>query len=213
MADAELNWPKKGDKLFVGALPDWQHNACIGYLGDSVSNWDLYVEGYRKAADAIVGHLMEDRSELDFMVFPVVYLYRHHVEIALKTIIMLARRLNDEEGGVPTGHKLLDLWRMARTLLEREWPKNDTVPLDAVESCIRELVEFDPGSDAFRYPVGKDKSKHLEGLTHVNVRHLAEVAGRMSDFLLSCIVGLWETVDQREEYLSDMRSMYGPGEW
>ena len=218
MKNYQENWPRKGDKLFCGDLPDGQHNVCIGYIWENVANWNAYVDGYKEAADLLVAAAVENRGTLDLLVFPTVYLYRHHFEIALKTIILLGRRFRGEEQKAPTGYDLKSLWKEVRRVFEARWGKDDQSSLDVVESCVEELSGFDPYGEGFRYPYDKkQENRHLDGLTHINVRNLSEVAGRVSCFLTCCIIGLWIEVDQKEDYLidmaNDMEEMFGQDEY
>lgn len=211
----ELNWPKKGDRLFREDLLDWQHTGFAGGEPGDIGQWNRYVEGYRTAADhvveAIVGRAA--RGQFDLLLHPVVFLYRHHFELALKMIILIGRRYFDEKDDVPTGHDLMGLWREARRLLEKRWPDGDQEVDETVTRLLGELEGFDPKGTAFRYPDTTDAQTSFPDGVGANVRHLAHVAGRLSDFLRSCITGLWEELDQKETFLSDMRSMYGDEAW
>jgi hypothetical protein len=74
--------PRKGDKLFRGDLRDWNNNACLRG-GDEYA----YSEGYRRGAQLLVQEVGETARDQDFLVYPIVFLYRHHIELALKRII------------------------------------------------------------------------------------------------------------------------------
>ena len=216
MADLELNWPKKGDQLFRADLPDWQHTAQTGqnWYSDDIGHWHDYVFGYREAAKRVIqGAIGQDpRGMLDVLVYPVVFLYRHHVELALKTIIRVGRRYNDEEQEDLGQHGLTSLWQKARKIIEEHWHKDSNGEVDATEKLILELDKIDPGSFAFRYPEKRDGSKTLPGPVQANLRHFGEIAERMSNFLDSCFQGLWNDLDQKQEFLADMAQMYGD-EW
>lgn len=77
--------PLKGDKLFRGDLRDWKNNACLRN-GDEYA----YREGYRRGAQILVRAVEETQSDQDFLVYPIVFLYRHHIELALKRVIKRA---------------------------------------------------------------------------------------------------------------------------
>src|SRR5260370_16784696 len=78
----------KGDLLFrsisVGEGEDqsWETNACLRGATDYA-----YAEGYRLAARLIADHVIEKRWDTDFLVYPIVFLYRHNVELQLKRLI------------------------------------------------------------------------------------------------------------------------------
>jgi hypothetical protein len=74
--DAEaLPWPRKGDTLFDGA-DDWYHNACVNWLPDG---WDAYALGYKRAADILVGYIVDTHRDRDTIVFPIVFNYRQYI--------------------------------------------------------------------------------------------------------------------------------------
>lgn len=77
--------PRKGDKLFRGDLRDWKNNACLRN-----GNEYAYREGYRRGAQILVRAVEETQSDQDFLVYPIVFLYRHHIELALKRVIKRA---------------------------------------------------------------------------------------------------------------------------
>ncbi|MBE3098082.1 MAG: hypothetical protein IMZ44_13270 [Planctomycetes bacterium] len=211
----ELNWPKQGEKLFRDDFLDWQHTGYAGGEPRDISQWNRYVEGYRTAADLVVAGVVGQapRGQFDLVLHPVVFLYRHHFELALKTVVLLGRRYFDEKDDVPIGHGLMGLWREARRLLEKRWPDRDREVDDTVARLLGELDGFDPKGTAFRYPDTKDGQTSFPGGVAANVRHFAEVAGRVGNYLMSCITGLWCELDLKETFLSDMRSMFGDEVW
>ncbi len=76
-------WPQKGDKLFVEG-DDWYYVAC---LNDKRDNLGLYIVGYKEAGDILVKNIIESRSHHDSLVFPIVFMYRHYLELRLKQLI------------------------------------------------------------------------------------------------------------------------------
>lgn len=204
-------WPEDGDSLIRADLPDWQHNAVVNQFYEGFSAWSVYIDGYRQAADMLVDRvLQEDRSKLNPLVYPIVFLYRHHCEIVLKGIILVGSRLFDEPVEVEElkGHGVMKLWADARGILEKRWPGEDREPVNSCEALLRELDGVDPGSYAFRYPVNAQGGQSLPGLELINVRHLGSVAGKMADFLSCCFEGLWNDLGEKERMLSDLRQMY-----
>ncbi len=66
--------------------------------------------------------MCETGSDQDFLVYPIVYLYRHHVELILKAIVgiaaaLLDRELTEADRKALGGHALGRLWDIARPLL------------------------------------------------------------------------------------------------
>ncbi|EFH8745037.1 hypothetical protein GF050_17545 [Escherichia coli] len=87
---------KKGKTLEPGLLAsdsDWHNNACLNYMPD---HGTAYTEGYRRAADILINHIDESGRDQDFLVYPVLFLYRHHLELLIKQIIGLALALAED---------------------------------------------------------------------------------------------------------------------
>ena len=191
----ELPWPQAGDKLFTSEA-DWWHNACLSFATDK---WGLYAIGYKDAADIIVERIINTRQGMDFLVFPVTFLYRHYLELRLKELIIHGRQLLDGPNKFPHGHRIDFLWQSCRLILEQVWPDGSTTDLDAVGACIAEFCAIDQQSMSFRYPVTKDGAPILPDLRHVNLRNLRDVVNRLSGLLEGSSDGI-------AAYLDDKRS-------
>jgi len=196
----ELPWPQAGDQLFVSA-EDAENNAWLKWRGEA--KWWAYAEGYRKAADVLVEGSTETLSDQDFLVYPISFLYRHYLELRLKGLIMVGSQLVRIDQGFPPCHDIQKLWKEARTILEQVWPSGPKADLDNVETSIREFAAIDPQSYAFRYPSTKDGKEHLPTLTHINLRNLSEVMGRLAGLLDSALDGMLQMLRMRREAKED----------
>lgn len=196
--------PRKGDQLFRSDV-DWWHNAVLSNLD---SGWALYAEGYKIAADVLVERVKHDRSEADFLVFPIVFLYRQYLELRLKEIIRDGSRLLDSPQRLPKDHRLDKLWSKCRRILEQVWPEGPAEHLDAVEECIHEFSRVDPTSTAFRYPTDADGKPSLPGSRHINLRNLSEVMARIGTLLDGASIGLSVYLDHKHEMEAEYRDLY-----
>lgn len=188
--------PQKDDRLF-GSDEDWQTNACI-------SPWDAdyaYSSGYRRAAFSLAEKVCETLRDQDRLVYPIVYLYRHHIELVLKSLIVLAsalldRPLTNQELGILGRHKLDELWKNLRPLLEPvcKLVQDESFPLsdiEGIESYISQLHEHDPDGQRFRYATFKEGKKKVkvekrslkEDLRHINIRMFANNMEKLADYL------------------------------
>src|SRR5688572_30098254 len=76
-------------KIFAPAGPDaGQRNAVIG---GHISGWD-YVISYKEAADMLIESALAKRLN-DFAFLPACQLYRHALELAMKSLIIETDRL------------------------------------------------------------------------------------------------------------------------
>ena len=147
----------------------------------------IYSRGFSDAADAIVecitqGHLSMD----DGYLFPLIALYRHSIELELKSLIIETRSLLDKEPEVPTGHKILPLWEKARPLLEEALAEpSDRKNLDHIEEYLRILHRM-PYAFA-RYPFDEKGERVVppEEFKEINLKPLKDAMNRLYSALRS----------------------------
>ncbi len=125
----------------------WNYNAFVEPL------WPAYVDGYKNAADYLVDYSAE-RHEMDSLVYPIMFLYRHYLEIQLKDILRMLYLHHGKTCSTPTDHKLFELWCEVRPLMEEVYGDFEDIERNNyIEARVKEVVQVDVGSYAFRYPV------------------------------------------------------------
>ena len=153
--------------------------ATIGWQNKLSALWGIQ-EGYKNAADKLVASAIRASKKnnvrvLDTYIFPVMFLYRHSVEINLKLICLRF------EGTLPKGnHDLLVLWDhvfneiVDRTKSEefrtvvKTYKKNfkiwstDGIELNKLRNFIVDVQKIDRESDVWRYLLDKDGSLYFE---------------------------------------------------
>ena|SRR6185295_9290413 len=85
--------PCRGDVLFRSDKALSLLDARVGYYQTDFP----FREGHRRGARRLAEHVCENVRDQDLLVYPIVFLYRHHVELALKRLIELAADLAEEE--------------------------------------------------------------------------------------------------------------------
>ncbi|HKS36938.1 MAG TPA: hypothetical protein VJW76_07105, partial [Verrucomicrobiae bacterium] len=112
-----IPWPMPRDQLFKEDS-DWWHNARLSFGG---KGWDSYAAGYKEAADSLARRFIKKWQGNDMLTYPMVFLYRHYLELRLKQVIILGQQLLDEpiaiQQEVLENHRLKDLWRHCRNIL------------------------------------------------------------------------------------------------
>src|SRR3712207_4424100 len=119
---------------------------------------------------------------VDFIGYPVTFCYRHYLELSLKQLILTAEDLLDEPGKLPfRSHNLKNLWVRLRPSLDRVSvgePYTSTV-----KHQIGQFADMDPGSDSFRFPVGRDGEVLLPGLRSFNLLNMKEIVDGLATWL------------------------------
>ena len=193
----EIPWPQAGDTMFRSD-GDWRMNACLNLHR---ADWYVYATGYKNAADVLVEHVANTRHQLDTLVYPITFLYRHYIELRLKELILASTNLlgTDLPRNWPKEHRIESLWKHSQQDLRKIWPEGSQSDLDAVTDCINQFAAIDPIASSFRYPVDTGNKPHITGLTHINIRNLSKVIGRIAGLLDSASSGISEYLDQKRD--------------
>ncbi len=101
-------------------------------------------------------------------------------------------------------HRIDKLWQECKSILKKVEPKITDKDLEAIEEEITEFSNTDPGSMAFRYPIDTEDKPSLPGLSHINLRNLAEVMEKLAAFLDAASIAISVYQDQK----SEMESAY-----
>jgi hypothetical protein len=148
-------------------------NACVGDNGGPYDFFD-YALGYFKSASAI-GRAAE-RMELpvDIAVYPMVYNYRHGIELCLKHLARLLPPLFGDQAIALATHKLLDNWQLVKPYIARRqgFEPSTTIPL--IEQVIEDVLAFDPNGEIFRFPEDRKGEPHLQDAKIINLDVLRE---------------------------------------
>jgi hypothetical protein len=151
---------------------------------DNFGDWFLsYASAYKEAADAVVEKVEAKNISPDTVGFAICFLYRHYVELMLKGLIYIGTMLESREAYFPKHHRIDELWRQCRPLLEKASPEGEKTDTDAVERCIKELASMDPSGEGFRFGEDKLGRPTLPTVIQVSLTNMREVMNRMAGFL------------------------------
>jgi hypothetical protein len=166
--------------LFRPATPT-DFNACVGSNGGPY-NFQDYALGYFEAGSRIVSSLMSDQWMLDIIIYPLVFTYRHGIELSLKDLAVQLPLVWDEESEVRLTHVLSDNWESIKTYLNREQefdPENTLI--DQVDTILKDFLEIDETGQVFRYPTDRRGLNHLDGkVSAINVIVFQQAMGTVS---------------------------------
>ncbi|MBA3422876.1 MAG: hypothetical protein H0U12_13475 [Thermoleophilaceae bacterium] len=183
-----------GERLFIDT-GEHRDMAAIDY---SLTE-DRYVVSYREAGDVLTTHVTQGRMS-DLLVFPILFAYRHWLELELKALIALGQRWRGEDIKPMHTHKLEALWPLARAAIEAAFPE-DPADLDTVGSIVDELVAVDPESMSFRYAHDRNGQVNLPaGLERVNVGHIAAVMLQVGILLDGAADGMADMLANADDF-------------
>lgn len=199
MNSSSLPSPQEKHQLFKADV-DWRHNACLNAW---FCNLDIYARGYKRAGDLLVEHIKKERAGIDFLVFPTVFLYRQYIELRLKELIISGSELLGLQIKTPKQHKINELWKQCRKVLEQVYKGDPITDLNMVESSINQFSEADPYSTAFRYPTDTKDNPSLPNLSHINLRHLADTMEKIASLLDGASMGIDAGLGSKKEAESE----------
>lgn len=189
--DDSDGFPGPEDKLFEIS----KHGQ--GVEGSAKEDWYHLINGYKDAADCLVVHALETRGDLRKLGNPILFLYRHHLELALKDLIRDCLSLLGREDAFPKTHRIGMLWQTCRSLLDEISP--GLCCSEEVGNATRLMLDFqkvDPTSEAFRYPEDKHGNRPLSDKAVFYLETVREVVGKIS-LMLECIS---EDISARKEH-------------
>ena len=159
-------------------------NACVGWaLSRRSLAQGAYSRGYRTAAESLLATVQCGGMSPDIAVWPLAFLWRHHVELSLKEVIWHGCMLEEVPLKVPGHHNLTELWRLALPAISRAG--DDPAALTNVGAILEEISSLDPTAAGFRYPFECDhRTESLKVPPNlVNLSSIDEAMRSVADFL------------------------------
>jgi len=168
---------------FLFGIDEFGSNVTINWRDEPLDEFDIYAGAYHRAAENLMSDLLSKSGFHDIDSCPIVFLYRHSIELYLKAICLCGYKLfqllnkklllhgNDlEQEKLFNNHKLVPLIEVVKQIsdeLKCVWDLEDNFnyfkSYENFKSVISEIDEIDSGSFAFRYPY--DKQKETASLT------------------------------------------------
>jgi hypothetical protein len=148
---------------------------------------------------------LSDSTKRDFVIYPILFLYRQFLELGLKEVVIYAQELSDEEEVKRRDHhRLQDLWSEFERLMTKvsDGSVNDHVAV--IRNAVQQFASLDPTSQLFRYPENKDGTSVSYPLARVNLPTLRAEMRNAGIAMEMVSGGLSALVDQRREFLGEM---------
>ncbi len=207
MAENEPQQPRDAFAPVESGDPKEVGNACF-VDGQAIADgnaWDIYAIGYSMQAEAGINALLRGNNG-DYLVYPILFCYRHYLELRLKQLIIAGAELYDQNLTAPNRHNLIELWDAIYVPILHETWSSDLAHRDFERAgdVIGWFNEFDPSSEAFRYPIGKSGRllpKSSLGVNLISVREaMAEVTITLDAVSGEILMHLDAARDHRKRY-------------
>jgi hypothetical protein len=124
--------------------------------------WSRHADAFKEMADlALDRHEADVHGHNDKLLYPVLYNYRHCLELKLKDILLLGVRCNDialdDVHDLLGEHPLWPLWVNAKQFLAKHHAGDEN--LRVIEKVIQEFHQIDRDGQTLRYDRRKDLKK------------------------------------------------------
>jgi hypothetical protein len=167
-------WPKKGDRLLPKSI-DWDRG--IKFSNDQISRHVFLWQGYMRAAATLIEASKGYRAERQMIIYPILFNYRHGIELAMKWVITMYGGISIEK---IEHHDLWQLWKICRQIIPSLGTNDEAI--QAVEQVIKDLHDLDGNALKFRYSC--DKNGVLPSLPDglINLEHIRDVMEAVGNF-------------------------------
>lgn len=180
----------------------------IHYTNLPERDFGAYARGYALAAKNLAQDFLS-RASADYEAYPVVFLYRHALELYLKDLVIKGLHLASVRGdelleAVTYDHNLHRLFGASAKVLQSCFPNDEGLSefVERLERVANDMVLLDKSSFIFRYPVDKQDSRPVSGAIHGSVAAIAETMDPLLEEFDSIDTGLEVETDLAEETLS-----------
>jgi hypothetical protein len=168
------------------------------------------------AANRLANALLDASRFSDYEAYPVVFLYRHALELSLKHIIFRSRLLaafkfrDDIDVKIRNTHDLEHLSTSVAYLLPSLFPEEEDIDsvIKKIISTCAEFSEIDPISESYRYPVNKKGLPSSERHQVVNLRSFANHMASILDDLETIPFGLNMEIDIAQEVFAHIQKKF-----
>lgn len=152
-SESEYKWPKKGDRL-LRAENDWQRAVTFSEheIARHAHIWNGYMQGGAMLVEECQSNDQVLRHQL---VYPILFCYRHGLELAIKWIIHQYGKYTDIPEEDYTHHDLWQLWKVCKKVIIDVGSDGAMGSLMAVEQVVKDFHDLDKGSFSFRYSTDK----------------------------------------------------------
>lgn len=157
------------------------------------NDFAFHARAYKLAADELVLSAFRQGRIREELVYPIVFLYRHSVELNLKDVLTYGRALIGRPmTSADFHHRLNALWAVAREIIASQQPSSDPATI-ALEDCIGQFEQFDRTSFAFRYHITKEGTEALhEDMQRINLENLYQIMEKIQHYFDGTLAWLEE---------------------
>lgn len=216
----DFPWPNRKDRPFRSKPPQVRQPKPVPtsaaeqvFQEMEDLHWDYeYRDGYFWAGENLARDLGDRETlekdgtgrRLDGVYLPMLYCYRHYLEVSLKYMIKILKPLSGLDAAIDLQkeHGLMPLWNEAKRHMKGtvDAPKGGSDDADKnVERLINEFHRIDASSQTFRYRRDKHDRPQEGSIPSIDLDQLINVMRGLRNYFSHCE----ERADQAAEYFAE----------
>lgn len=167
-------------------------NVVLNLFNTPETELALVAEEYHKAAKLLI----EKGVTNDLAAYPIVYLYRHALELSIKSVLILGGEVRIIPVVGPLNkHRLVPLLPHLKQLFGTQYACH----YKELAEIVKEFDEVDPENQAFRYTLKKNGGPSIRPGFSFSVKRMAEVLDPVLEHLSATWYGIRESHKNRLE--------------
>lgn len=188
---------------------NWTMNSCLNFAPNMTG---AYTRGFKVMAQMGIKAIQDNSSQQDILVYPIVFNFRHHIELQLKEAIRHGYNFLNRSQRAPSIHAIDKLWNELKGISAEVRKVTGESPgpseIKNAERVIGELVRLDPDGASFRYAkTKKGESSINQELNILNLESFSEAVEKLSFFLEGVESYLGFLSEYKDEAEAEMRRM------
>jgi len=203
------------DRIFNS--PHQPGNIVFNFTGRTFDDLIAFADGYAAAGHALAERFAADPGHEDNEGYPILFLYRHALELYLKAIVYRGTTLNGLISGEnvdtdrlfrrhPFGRLLPAIQAIAKQM-RWDFEGSGLASYAEFAQFIHTLDEVDPESYSFRYPIKKSGEAALRHHFVVSVLRFADLMDRLLSFLSGAATEIGERWELEAETTYEMEQL------
>lgn len=185
---------------------DLERGWTFYFSNEPTAEFGYYGSGFLEAARTLARSFARRRGRRQIDILPVLFLYRHSIELLAKAVILSGNQLMQQGGEGRDERDLFDSFRRSRHRLlplldsirqvfeyahwEWHWPKSAVESFHDARRVIRELDALDPDSFNFRYPTTLRGGRAISPGHMIGQRTSLAVLDDLAESLDTAVFGL-----------------------
>lgn len=185
---------------------DLEDDWSFYFSNEPSEEFGYYGSGFLEAARILARSFARRRGTRNIDILPVLFLYRHSIELLSKAVVLSGNRLMQKSGEGHdecdifasfgrSRHRLLPLLDSIKQVFEYahwewHWPKSAIESFDDARRVIEDLDDLDPDSFNFRYPTNIRGERAISATRLIGRRTILAVLDDLAESLDTAVFGL-----------------------